>query len=221
MSGERLSRVSGSFLLRRHRGRLGIGRVSRSFGRISSRRRGRRRVQRRQMHIVALRWEWWRGGNLLIGIGRRGRDRRRRSVLTTKVQPLLNVLGAPSHTAEHSGLLSRRRGGRHGRLSQLCRGSLDRRRRDAGDTLLLSVSRGDLHHRGHWLRPVVEDDLLRPAHQGVRVAHVLVAGESWILAAVSVDQTDRLDASRRQFGHLRLILVLFFGDLRLDISDRA
>ena len=103
-AASRLSRVNASLLLRRHRGRLGIGRVSRSFGRISSRRRGRRRVQRRQMHIVALRREWWRGGNLLIGIGRRGGDRRRRSVLTTKMQPLLNVLGAPSHTAEHPGL---------------------------------------------------------------------------------------------------------------------
>ena len=69
MGGERLSRAKASLLLRRRcRGR-GIGRVRLSFGGVPSRRRGRRRMQRRQMHVVAARRQRrWR--NRLIGIGR-------------------------------------------------------------------------------------------------------------------------------------------------------
>jgi hypothetical protein len=163
--GKPLARINASLLLRRHGRRRRIGRVSLSLTGIASRRRGRRRMQRRQMHVVAMRRQW-RCRNLLIGIVRRGDCRRRRRVLTAEMQPFLNVLRAPGDAAQHpAGLARGRRGDGDCRRSSLRCRSLDVRWRRVCDALLVRVGHGDLHHGGHWLRPVIEDDFLRSARQ--------------------------------------------------------
>src|SRR6202034_674313 len=99
-----------------------------------------------------------------------------------KMQPLLDVLGAAGDPAEHpTGLASWRRDGGDRCRSRLRRRSLAGRLRHACGMLLVRVGRGDLDHGGHWLRPIVENDLLRPARQSLRITDVLVAGESRIL----------------------------------------
>src|ERR1700733_9074841 len=209
MGGEPLSRVNVSLLLLRRCRRGRIGRVSLSFSGIGSCRRSRRRMQRRQMHVVAVRRQWGQR-NLLIGIAHGRSNRRRRRILTAKMQPLLNVLGAARDPPEHpAGLVRRRRGGGHGRRSGLRRRrSLDGCRHNAHGALL---------RRRHWLRAVAEDDFLGSARQRLRVAYVLIAGESRILAAIGVNKMDRLDAGRDQFGDLGLVLVFFLGDERLNV----
>src|SRR5580698_1570253 len=132
------------------------------------------------------------------------------------MQPLLDVLGAAGDPTEHpAGLARRRRSGGYSRRSGLCRRRLDGRWRNARGVLLVRVGRGHLHH-GRNRSAIAEDDLLRTARERVRVAYVLVAGESWILAPVGINQMDRLHTGRSQLSDLGLVLVFLLRDQRLD-----
>ena len=182
-------------------------------------------MQRSQMHILAARRQRRVGENRLIRIGRESLNGRRRGILAAKMQPSLDILGPAGQSAQHSaGLVRWRRDGRDRHRGGLRRRSLDGRGRNARGgrrTLLLRVGHGDLHYRRRRLGAVVENDLLRRGRQRVWIARILVAREDRILAAVSVNQANGLDAGRGQFGDLGLVLFRLFRDQRLDRLRRA